>query len=334
MAEQTPFQFYIQTIGRGQKRRRTLSQQEARDAMRMILRGEVTDMQLGAFLMLVRVREETPQEAAGFVEAIRETFETPVSDITVDIDWGSYAGKRRQLPWYLLAIELLVQRGYKVALHGIVGNDEARLYTQPVIEALGWRIADNLPHSLDLINEDGRAYIPIESFAPQVKTLMNHRQEIGLRSPVHTVARMLNPLNASLSVHGVFHKGYDDLHQHTAQLLSESIWVDQSNPFQTLAFCGDAGEPEVRPDKATPIKAVKNHQAWEFLMPKTFLDADPTRKALDVSLLLDVWHNKQSYEYGEASVIQTLAMNLMVLESLPIDEALEIAREVWQQRAS
>lgn len=332
MSEQKPFQFYIQTIGRGQKRRRTLTQPEAREAMRMILRGEVTDMQLGAFLMLIRVREETPDEAAGFVEAVRETFSAPASAIKVDIDWGTYAGKRRQLPWYLLAIELLVQRGYKVALHGIVGNDEARLYSQPVVEALGWDVADSLGNGLELIEKKGRSYIPVETFAPEVKTLMNHRKEIGLRSPVHTVARMLNPFNAALSVHGVFHKGYDDLHQKTTQILSESIWSEQNGSFQTLAFCGDAGEAEVKPDKATEIKAVNNRQAWSFLMPKTYQNADPSRKNLEVSLLLDVWEKKQSHEYGEASVIQTLAMNLIALEGLVIDEALQIAREVWKSR--
>jgi anthranilate phosphoribosyltransferase len=42
--------------------------------MRMILAGEVEEIQLGAFLMLMRVKEETPEELAGFVLAVRETL--------------------------------------------------------------------------------------------------------------------------------------------------------------------------------------------------------------------------------------------------------------------
>jgi len=37
----------------------------------MILRGEVLREQVGAFLMLLRVKEESPEEIAGFVRAVR-----------------------------------------------------------------------------------------------------------------------------------------------------------------------------------------------------------------------------------------------------------------------
>ena len=39
-------------------------------------------------------------EIAGFVQAVREYITVP-ADIPVSIDWTSYAGKRRQLPWRL-----------------------------------------------------------------------------------------------------------------------------------------------------------------------------------------------------------------------------------------
>lgn len=329
MNETKPFQFYIQTIGRGQKRRRSLTQTEAKDAMRLILSGKVTDMQLGAFLMLIRVREETPEEAAGFLEAIRESM--PKVECAVDIDWGSYAGKRRQLPWFLLALNLLKQKGYSIFLHGVIGNEETRLYTQPVVEKLGWPIANSLQNAAEVIKKEGVCYLALDHFAPQIKTLMNSRDELGLRSPIHSLSRMLNPFNAKLSVHGVFHKGYDDIHQQTARLLPDNM---------TIAFCGDGGEAEVRPDKKTEIKAletwqeseVTKHQAWSYYLPKTFLNSDPTAKCLDVDVLLDVWKGKQANDYGVTTVLQTTAMALMVLENLTFDEALEQANLLWDKR--
>lgn len=327
--EQKPFQFYIQTIGRGQKRRRSLTQQEAKDAMSLILQGQVTDMQLGAFLMLIRVREETPEEAAGFLQAIRESFVVP--ECKVDIDWGSYAGKRRQLPWFVLALNLLRQQGYSVCLHGVIGNESQRLYTQPVIEALGWPIANSLEQAKQLIETKSACYLAVDDFAQSIKDLMNKRDELGLRSPIHSLARMLNPFNARLSVHGVFHKGYDDIHQQTASLLSDQM---------TIAFCGDGGEAEVRPDRKTEIKAVETwqeegeakHQAWSYFLPKTFLNADPTAKCLDVDLLLDVWQGRQSNDYGLAAVLQTATMALMALEHLTFEEAAARAQQLWDER--
>ena len=66
-----PFTVFIRTLGRGKKAGRDLTREESLAAMGMILEGAVEPVQLGAFLMLLRLREETPEEVAGMVEAVR-----------------------------------------------------------------------------------------------------------------------------------------------------------------------------------------------------------------------------------------------------------------------
>ncbi len=56
-----PFAPYVRILGKGKKGSRSLSRAEARDAMTRILRGEVEDVQLGAFLMLLRVKRKLPR---------------------------------------------------------------------------------------------------------------------------------------------------------------------------------------------------------------------------------------------------------------------------------
>lgn len=332
---ETPFQFYIQTIGRGQKRRRSLTKEEAKDAMRQILNGSVTPMQIGAFLMLIRVREETPEEAAGFVEAIREKMAAPQCE--VDVDWGSYAGKRRQLPWFLLALTLLTKNGYRVLLHGVVGNDSNRLYSQAIAEQLGWPVADNLDEAKRLIEKVGYCYLPLENFSPEVKILMGYRDELGLRSPIHSLARMLNPFQARLSVHGVFHKGYDDIHQQAASYLTDPL---------TAAFCGDGGEADVRPDRKTEIKLTENvlekvndvahnqSDSWSTFLPKIVTETDPTKKCLDSEWLMKVWRGKAQDQYGEASLLHAMTVVLTSLENMTFEEAHEKALQFWTERQS
>ncbi|VAW49627.1 Anthranilate phosphoribosyltransferase like [hydrothermal vent metagenome] len=336
MIDEKPFQFYIQTIGRGQKRRRSLTQIEARNAMRMILTDKVSPMQLGAFLMLIRVREETAEEAAGFVAAIREkiyarasSIEPTQSSCLVDIDWGSYAGKRRQLPWFMLALTLLARKGYTVFLHGIVGNEPHRLYTQEIAELLEWPMADSLEHAKQILEETGFCYAPVEQFAPEINTLMGYRDELGLRSPIHTLARMMNPFVARLSVHGVFHKGYDDIHQQAMALLNDPL---------TAAFCGDSGEAEVRPDRKTEIKMVENglneasSDMWSFFLPKVFFNSDPTEKCIDPKVLMAVWKGQETNTYAEAAVVHTMVLVLMSLEHLTLEEAKKQATLLWESR--
>ncbi|MDH5410445.1 MAG: glycosyl transferase, partial [Alphaproteobacteria bacterium] len=63
--EEHPFAQYVRILGRGKALTRSLTIEEAEAAMDMILRGEVLPEQLGAFLMLLRVKEEDGQEIAG-----------------------------------------------------------------------------------------------------------------------------------------------------------------------------------------------------------------------------------------------------------------------------
>ena len=91
-----PFAQYIQILGKGRRGARDMSQQEACQAMGMILNGEVEQVQIGAFLMLMRIKEETCAEMAGLAQAARSSLNAPQDFPHVDLDWASYAGKRRQ----------------------------------------------------------------------------------------------------------------------------------------------------------------------------------------------------------------------------------------------
>ena len=66
-----PFAEFLRTIGRGATLGRPLDEAEAEQAMAMILDGAVEPVQLGAFLLVLRYRTETPAELAGFVRAAR-----------------------------------------------------------------------------------------------------------------------------------------------------------------------------------------------------------------------------------------------------------------------
>src|SRR5690606_35860716 len=111
-----PLAVFVRILGKGERGARDVTRVEARGAMGMLLDGRTEDTQLGAFLMLLRHKEESAAELAGFTEAVRERIQAP--DIAVDIDWPSYAGKKRHLPWYLLAAKCLAQNRVRILMHG------------------------------------------------------------------------------------------------------------------------------------------------------------------------------------------------------------------------
>jgi anthranilate phosphoribosyltransferase len=107
--EPHPFARFINILGRGKTLTRSLTIEEAEEAMAMILADETLPEQLGAFLMLLRVKEESPAEIAGFVHAARAAITKPAGAPRIDLDWSSYAGKGRQLPWFILSAQILAR---------------------------------------------------------------------------------------------------------------------------------------------------------------------------------------------------------------------------------
>ena len=89
---------HVQTLGRGQGRSRSLTHDEAYDAMRLMLCDYTPPEAVGALLMLLRMKGETAEEISGFAAAAQT--ELPALP-KVDLDWPSYAaGRTRGAPWF------------------------------------------------------------------------------------------------------------------------------------------------------------------------------------------------------------------------------------------
>ena len=323
--EEHPFAQYVRILGRGKTLTRSLTIEEAEAAMGMILRGDVLPEQLGAFLMLLRVKEEDGQEIAGFVKAARNLFELPSPVPEVDIDWSSYAGKRRQLPWFLMAALLLAQNGMRIFMHGAEGHTPGRLYTRETLEALGIPIAHNLAAAADHIRARNFAYLPLSDLSPRLHEIIELRPIMGLRSPVHTIARMLNPFAAPLTVQGIFHPNYMDIHQQAALLLGEKNMV---------VFRGEGGEIERRPGKLTETRTVRDGAAGSVDWPPIIADAvQPTDPEMNIARLKAIWAGEAEDAYAEAAITGTLAIVLKSWHGYDsVEKAQKAAESLWQSR--
>src|SRR6202008_4716676 len=60
---------YIKEIGRGARGAKPLNREQARDLFGQVLDGTVTDLEIGAFCLAMRIKGETPDELAGFLDA-------------------------------------------------------------------------------------------------------------------------------------------------------------------------------------------------------------------------------------------------------------------------
>ncbi|MCC6608040.1 MAG: glycosyl transferase family protein [Burkholderiales bacterium] len=320
-----PFAQYIRIVGRGRHGSRAMTYDEACAAMRMIMAGACEREQVGAFFMLIRVREETAEELAGFVAAVRETIQVPGGAPRVRIDWPSYAGKRRHLPWFLLAALLVARNGFPVLMHGIARAGDGRIYTRDALARLGLPVSGSLAEAVEEIRKGGFAYVPLDAFAPQVARIIGLRALLGLRSPANSIARMLNPLDAPVQLVGIFHPNYRDVHQRAATRLGQ--------PHMAV-LRGEGGEAERNPDVSCLVQSACDGQERSEEWPAMFAGGRHLKDTtLEIGRLAAVWRGDAVDEYGAAAVVGTAAIALKALGVAGnIPDAERAARRLWDER--
>lgn len=323
--EEHPFAQYVRILGKGRKGSRGLTQEEAKETFRMILNDEVTPEQLGAFLMLMRVKEETPEEVAGAALAVRDYLSIPEDAPQVDLDWSSYAGKKRQLPWFLLSTLTLADNGITVFMHGASGHTNGRVYTKNVLSNLGLEPCTSIEQACEQLKQNRFAYLDIEHLCPKLHTIIELRPFLGLRSPVHTIARMINPFNAIYVMQGIFHPGYQPTHQEAAILLKQP---------HLAVIKGDGGEIERNPDAECLVQNVRDGEMFDETWPAMFKRRHVKDEEMNPQRLGKLWRGEIEDEYANAAVIGTLAITLKMMGKADTQEAAEsLATEMWNKRA-
>ncbi|WP_445116155.1 glycosyl transferase family protein [Acinetobacter sp. WZC-1] len=317
-----PFAQYVRIIGKGKNGARSLTHAEAYQAFSMILNHEVLDVQLGAFLMLLRVKEESVDELTGFVQATKDQLN--FKPLHVDLDWSSYAGKRKHYPWFLLAALTLAKHGYNIVMHGASGHTLNRIYTEQVLQYLGYPICEHESDVAAQLAQQHFAYLPLHVISPVLSDLIALRNVMGLRSPIHTLARLINPFNAPATLQAIFHPAYRSSHQQAAFQLG----------YQNSAVIkGEGGEFERNPDARTLICGIRQGTLYQHELPKLTENRSPVEEALDLSIFKAVWEGRQTHPYGEIAVTETIGIALYTMGVCSdYDKAMQKAGELWQSR--
>ncbi|MFT6310155.1 MAG: anthranilate phosphoribosyltransferase [Porticoccus sp.] len=321
MTNPIEFSSFIKILGKGKTGSRALDQEQAYLAMKMILAKQVEDVQLGAFLALLRVKEETPEELAGFTVAAREHINAP--KIPVDIDWPSYAGKKTQHPWYILSALLLAQNGLRVFMHGALGTSNDRLYTENALTALNITPCRDWNEVEKNLNQTNFSFMPSDCFSPQLTSLLELKRLLALRSSVHSMARLFNPFIAPTSLQGIFHPNYAPAHQQASVLLGQR---------NSASFKGHNGEAEIRLEADSKLSMVEDGVAVNKIWKRS-LSAKPADVLPSAEYIASLWSNNVQDSLGESIIVNTTGVVLLahgIANSQ--DDAVYIAKGWWDSR--
>jgi anthranilate phosphoribosyltransferase len=186
---------YLREIGRGAKGARSLSVDAARDLMGQLLDGRLSDLEVGAFAIAMRMKGESLDELIGFLQALQQRLLPLTSDLPV-IAIASYNGARRLPNLVALLALLLARSGARVLVHGPL-QDPQRVTTAEVFAALGMPAATSAESIASAWREHGCAFVPTTLLSPPLERLLAVRRTVGLRNSGHTIAKMMQPVSGA-----------------------------------------------------------------------------------------------------------------------------------------
>lgn len=180
---------YLKEIGRGKQGARPLAREQAADLFGQVLDGAVTDLEVGAFCIAMRVKGETPEEMCGFLDATQARLArvASASGRTIVV-LPSYNGARRLPVLTPLLAALVAKHGLPVLIHG-TSTEASRVVVREVLELLDVQASDRLP-----VLRDGQvAFVPTELLCPGLKRLLDVRKVVGVRNSAHSLVKLMDP---------------------------------------------------------------------------------------------------------------------------------------------
>lgn len=191
---------YIKEIGRGKDGARPLTRQQSNELFGLVLDGQVSDLEIGAFCIAMRIKGETCEELLGFIDAAKARINsaalTPLHSPYLQQGWvviPSYNGARKiPLLTPLLAL-LLAREGAYSLVHGL---DEGLKAVSGVQRVTFLEILNRLRsmHHKDIAPLCERVhYSSIADLCLPLKKLLDVRKIIGLRNSAHSVVKLINP---------------------------------------------------------------------------------------------------------------------------------------------
>ncbi|MGV0984022.1 MAG: DNA-binding protein YbiB [Limnohabitans sp.] len=195
---------YIKDIGRGKDGARALGREQAADLMGQVLDQQISDLELGAFCIAMRIKGETPEEMAGFLDATHARLNKVHTGQAPTVVLPSYNGARKLPVLTPLLALLLAREGVAVVVHGSATEDK-RVSSQAVFSHLGIEALTHVaPAAAGQVQ-----FIPTGVLHAGLDRLLAVRRVVGLRNPGHSLVKLMNPCDgAALVVSSYTHPEY------------------------------------------------------------------------------------------------------------------------------
>jgi anthranilate phosphoribosyltransferase len=228
---------------------KNLSREEAKEAMDMIMSGEVLSSQLGSFLTALRIKGETVEEMTGFAIAMRDKalkLKVPASNVIDTCGTGGDGGKTFNIS--TASAIVAAAGGARVAKHGNRAVSSLS-GSADVLEKLGVSIQLGEKEALSCLRETNLCFMFAPLYHQAMKYAVSTRKEIGFRTVFNLLGPLTNPAGADRQLIGV----YDSSLAEKVAMVVRELGLDRC-----LVVGSEDGMDEISVSAPTKIVELKN----------------------------------------------------------------------------
>lgn len=204
-----------------------LERELVQSALRQILAGEATQVQIAAFLVALRVRGETVDDLLAAARVMRQ-YCTPLviepRDVVMDT-CGTGGDGHGTFNISTATAIVIAAHGVTVAKHGNRAAS-SKAGSADVLEALGVRIDLDPPAIAACINEIGIGFMFARVHHPAMRHVAPVRAELGIRTLFNLIGPLTNPAGVRHQLVGVYERARcEPLARVLQELGTEAAWV-------------------------------------------------------------------------------------------------------------
>jgi anthranilate phosphoribosyltransferase len=266
----------------------TLNETEAVEAFGLIMSGDVTEAQIGALLVGLRVRGETVEEIAGAARALRERA-VKVSAPEGAIDTCGTGGDAKGTHNISTCAAFVVAgAGVPVAKHGN-RSISSRSGSADVLAALGVNIECGPETIAHAIEQCGLGFMFAPAHHAAMRQVGQVRTELGTRTIFNLLGPLANPAGVKYQVVGVFGEAWvEPIARVLALLGTERAWVVHgADGLDELTTTGISHVAALDGGKVSTFKVSPKNAGLPEAKPDDLIGGDAAANAAALRVVLE-----------------------------------------------
>ena len=221
------FKNYLKKIGSGEFTGKSLTREETKSALELMLKERASPAQIGGFMIAHRIRRPIPEELAGMIDAYLELgpkIRSPINQRQPIFFGMPFDGRKKTAPIYPLTILLLLTQKQPVMLHGGCPMPVKYGVTHnELFKALGLNLTNlSITQLQNFFNHNDLALIHQPDHFPLAEKLIPYRDQIGKRPPLASMELIWTCHQGKhLHISGYVHSPTEERHWKTLELMGE-----------------------------------------------------------------------------------------------------------------